>query len=40
VRFAKAERDELEELITEAWRLTAPQRLVRAFDEAAATLRS
>ena len=26
--------DELRELVTEAWRLTAPKRLLKAFDEA------
>jgi len=26
------ERDEMEELVTEAWRLTAPKRLLSAFD--------
>ncbi len=34
VRFAGADREELRELLTEAWRLTAPKRLVAAFDEA------
>ena len=29
------ERGEMEELVTEAWRLTAPKRLLAAFDEAA-----
>jgi hypothetical protein len=29
----RADRDELRELITEAWRMTAPKRLVKAFDE-------
>jgi hypothetical protein len=33
VVVAKAERGEIEELITEAWRMTAPKRLVAAFDE-------
>jgi hypothetical protein len=32
VRFQTADRDEMRELITEAWRLTAPKRLVTAFD--------
>jgi hypothetical protein len=32
VVVAKAERGEVEELITEAWRMTAPKRLVAAFD--------
>ena len=29
------DRDEMEELVTEAWRLTAPKRLLAAFDEEA-----
>jgi len=29
------DREEMQELITEAWRLTAPKRLLAAFDEAA-----
>jgi hypothetical protein len=33
VRIRTADRDELHELVTEAWRLTAPKRLVAAFDE-------
>ena len=32
VVVSKAERGEVEELLTEAWRLTAPKRLVAAFD--------
>jgi hypothetical protein len=32
-RVAAADREELRELLTEAWRMTAPKRLVRAFDE-------
>ena len=32
VRFASADRDELHELLVEAWRMTAPKRLVEAFD--------
>jgi hypothetical protein len=36
VVVAKADRAEVEELITEAWRLTAPKRLVASFDEAGA----
>ena len=32
VRFATVDRDEMRELITEAWRMTAPKRLVRVFD--------
>jgi len=34
VRIATVDRDEMLELITEAWRLTAPKRLVQTFDEA------
>jgi hypothetical protein len=30
---AASDRDEIRELLTEAWRLTAPKRLVAAFDE-------
>ena len=33
VRFATADRDELRELIVEAWRMTATKRAVKAFDE-------
>ena len=33
VRFRSADRDELNELLIEAWRLTAPKRLVTAFDQ-------
>ena len=33
VRIAKVDRQEMRELVTEAWRMTAPKRLVRAFDE-------
>jgi hypothetical protein len=36
VVVSKADRGEVEELITEAWRMTAPKRLVAAFDEASA----
>ena len=36
VRIRSVDRDELLELVTEAWRLTAPKRLVVAFDEGAA----
>jgi hypothetical protein len=36
VRIRTVDRDELGELVTEAWRLTAPKRLVAAFDEGAA----
>ncbi|HEY6568447.1 MAG TPA: MmcQ/YjbR family DNA-binding protein [Actinomycetota bacterium] len=32
--LAKADGDEIRELITEAWCLTAPKRLVKTFDEA------
>ena len=32
VVVSKADRGEVEELITEAWRMTAPKRLVAAFD--------
>jgi hypothetical protein len=32
VRLLTADRDEMRELITEAWRMTAPKRLVDAFD--------
>jgi hypothetical protein len=32
VRFRSVDRDEMRELITEAWRLTAPKRAVAAFD--------
>jgi hypothetical protein len=35
VRFRTVDRDEMRELITEAWRMTAPKRLVAAFDEEA-----
>ena len=35
-RIRTVDRDELRELITEAWRLTAPKRLVQAFDGAEA----
>lgn len=31
-RFSAADRDELRELLIEAWRMTAPKRLVDAFD--------
>jgi hypothetical protein len=33
VRFRTVDRDEMRELVTEAWRMTAPKRLVTAFDE-------
>jgi len=33
VRFAGADREELRELLIEAWRMTAPKRLVASFDE-------
>jgi len=32
VRYRTADRDEVWELLIEAWRMTAPKRLVRAFD--------
>jgi hypothetical protein len=32
VRFAAADVDDLEELLTESWRLRAPERLLAAFD--------
>jgi hypothetical protein len=32
VRFAEVDIDELTELLTEAWRLRAPTKLLRAFD--------
>jgi len=34
VKFATVDAGEMRELVTEAWRMTAPVRLVRAFDEA------
>ena len=34
VRFSGADREELHELIIEAWRMTAPKRLVSSFDQA------
>jgi hypothetical protein len=33
---SKADRGEIEDLLTEAWRLTAPKRMVAAFDAGAA----
>jgi len=33
VVISKAERGEVEDLLTEAWRLTAPKRMVAAFDQ-------
>ena len=33
VRFRTVDRDEMRELLTEAWRLTAPKRLVSVFDD-------
>jgi hypothetical protein len=33
VQIGSADAAELEELLVEAWRLTAPKRLVKAFDE-------
>ena len=35
VRYRTVDRDEMEELLVEAWRLTAPRRLVHSFDEEA-----
>jgi hypothetical protein len=35
VRFRTVDRAEMEELLIEGWRLTAPKRLVQSFDEAA-----
>jgi hypothetical protein len=35
VRYRTVDRDEMEELLVEAWRLTAPKRLVQSFDEEA-----
>jgi hypothetical protein len=32
VRFKTVDREEMRELITEAWRMTAPKRLVSSFD--------
>ena len=32
VRFRTVDRDEMRELVTEAWRLTAPKRLLAGFD--------
>jgi hypothetical protein len=36
VVVSKADRAQVEELLTEAWRMTAPKRLVAAFDAGAA----
>ncbi len=36
VRFGGVDAGEMEELITEAWRMTAPKRLVKAFDDGGA----
>jgi hypothetical protein len=33
IQLARVDRDELQELVTEAWRLTAPKRLLKTFDE-------
>ena len=33
VRFRTVDRGEMEELVTEAWRMVAPKRLVKSFDE-------
>lgn len=35
VDLARVESDELTELLEEAWRMTAPKKMVRAFDETA-----
>jgi hypothetical protein len=35
IRYRTVDRGELEELLIEAWRMTAPKRLVHAFDEGA-----
>lgn len=35
VRFRSVDREEMRELVTEAWRLTAPKRAVATFDEEA-----
>jgi len=35
VRFRTVDREEMRELVTEAWRLTAPKRVVASFDEEA-----
>ena len=35
VRLRSVDRDEMRELVTEAWRLTAPKRVVASFDEEA-----
>jgi hypothetical protein len=32
VRVSGVDRDEMRELLIEAWRLTAPKRVVKAFD--------
>jgi hypothetical protein len=36
VRVSKADTQEVRELVTEAWRMTAPKRLVKACDEGVA----
>jgi hypothetical protein len=36
VRYSRADRGEVEELLVEAWRMTAPKRLVAAFDDGTA----
>ena len=33
IRFAGVDAGEMRELVTEAWRMTAPKRLVKTFDE-------
>ena len=35
VRLKRIDGDELRELLEEAWRMTAPKKMVKAFDEAA-----
>jgi hypothetical protein len=34
IELARADPDELREMVTEAWRMTATKRAVKAFDEA------
>ena len=34
IQLDRVDPEELSELVTEAWRMTAPKRLVKAFDEA------
>lgn len=35
IRYRTVDRDELQELLIEAWRMTAPKRLLYAYDEGA-----